>query len=169
MTFAILKDAVLFVLAIYGAALSTLNWYTNQKRDRRSLKVELNTVMVAYQNRKLGSRYVQISAVNDGLQVVTVSSIYLLLPGGKKLMMTAPGDFAQPDTDLPAKLASTETAKAHMSYTDVAIALFGSGKTGKITVYPACEDSLGKTYRGKQISIDIDDFLGQKGRAHSTS
>jgi hypothetical protein len=42
-TFAIIKDVALFVLALYGAALSTFNWRQAVRKERRNIKVKEET------------------------------------------------------------------------------------------------------------------------------
>ena len=42
-TFSIVKDALLALLAIYGAVLSTFNWRQAVKKERRAIRVEFST------------------------------------------------------------------------------------------------------------------------------
>lgn len=153
------KDVVLFVLAVYASILSTVNFRQTLQRDRRSIKVSLTTAMPTY-GSKLGPPFVRIQATNSGHHVVSVTTLTLELPDGKRLMPFAGNSLpGVPDTPLPVSLAEGERAFLHISYADVGGALIEAGLKQKMKLTPVCEDSVGGEYRGKSWTIDPVEFV----------
>lgn len=148
------KDVVLFVLAIYAAILSTINFIQSHRRDRRSLKVTMNTVMPTY-GPNLGPPYAQLQAVNAGHRPVTVTVLTFQLPNGKWLMPmwrdVLPGT---PDSDFPINLGQGDAARRTFSYKEVADGLLSNGLEGALKLRPVCQDSLGQLYHGKPMKVD---------------
>lgn len=163
MSFEDIKSIVLFAIAVYGAILSTLNWLSARRKDKPSVKVSFDTVTPVHGN-KLGESFVKLTAANAGFRDVTVSSIFLGLPGKKALFSTAPDSFIIPDTRLPKKLNPGDTAEIYISYFDVATAMKSEGFKRKTSVTPTCQDSLGKLHVGELITVDPDEFLKVSGR-----
>jgi hypothetical protein len=155
-----IKDAVLFCIAIYGAALSTFNWRQAVRKDRREITVQTSTAMPTYHNGGLGPPFAKIEAINTGHRLVTVKTITFELPtGGRMFPMTAGGFAGMPDTRLPATLTDGQSAFMMMSYADIGDALIGNGKTGKVKLTPVCIDSADTVYRGKPWEVDPHEFL----------
>jgi hypothetical protein len=86
----VIKDVVLFFIAVYGAALSTFNWRQAVKRDQRQVSIAASTVMPAFGNQ-LGNPYAKVEAINTGHRVVTIKTISLELPTGARLFSMAAG------------------------------------------------------------------------------
>ncbi|HZP76416.1 MAG TPA: hypothetical protein VFB45_09770 [Pseudolabrys sp.] len=104
------KDIVLFLVALYGAALSTFNWRQAVRKDRRQVKVQASTAMPTY-GASLGPPFAKIEAINAGQRVVNVEKITFELPNGTRLYPMSADQFpGQPDTRFPATLADGQNA-----------------------------------------------------------
>jgi hypothetical protein len=155
-----IKDAGLFALALYGAALSTFNLWQARKRDSRQVKVSMSTIMLTYTNGSVGRPHVQVEAVNVGHRPVSVTMITLERFDGTRIFNTAPShDVGLANTRLPVSLSDGERAIWLMSYYDLGDCLLRHGSGSKENVTPICEDSTGQVYRGKPWEIDPREFL----------
>lgn len=154
------KDAVLFLLAIYGAALSTFNWRQAVRKERRAVRVTMSTVMPT-QGNQVGPCFAKVEATNIGHRPVTITTLALELPSGGRMYAMVPHGFPfMPDTALPISLQDGQTAHVFHAYRDIAAALTQSGRTGKTKLIPVCEDSAGGVYRGKPWTVDPAEFSG---------
>lgn len=153
-----MKDVTLFALAIWGAGLSTMNWWQSRLREKRRIQVSLQTMMLTYTNGTLGAPYAQIQAVNAGHRDVTITSIALEVEGQRLVAMSSDSFPAKPDTRLPVILKDGASAHLLMSYADIGQALIYSGRRAKVDVIPIAEDSLGVTHRGKPWHVDPVEF-----------
>jgi hypothetical protein len=159
MTFSTLKDVVLFLLAIYGAVLSTFNWRQSVRRDRRTVTVSLSTALPAYNDGRLGQAFARLQATNHGHRTVTITTLTIELPTGGRLFPTTASEFpGMSDTPLPAPLSDGQSAHLFLSYRDIAAALIQSGRTEKVTLVPVCEDSVGGIYEGEPWEVDPGEF-----------
>jgi hypothetical protein len=157
--FPIVRDVVLFVIAIYGAALSTFNWRQAAKKDRREITVSASTAMPTYGDQ-LGAPYAKLEAVNTGHRVVTVKTLTFETPSGSRLAPTSLDRFpGMPDTRLPVSLSDGQIAHLLLPYSDIAEALIGNGQSGKIKLTPICVDSAENVYRGEAWDVDPAEFL----------
>ena len=153
------KDSVLFLLALYGAVLSTFNWRQALRRDRRQLKVEMSTAMPTYMNGHLGARYAVIRATNVGQRPVTIDTLNLGVPGGKTLSPMSHDNMpGTQDTRLPVTLTDGQSAHLYMSYYDIGHALAGADMLESVMVTPRCKDTAGNVYEGKPWNVVADDF-----------
>jgi hypothetical protein len=154
MTFVAFKDVVLFVLAVYAACLSTFNLWKSLKKDQRSLKVTLATVVPTY-GPDTGPPFVKITATNAGHRTVVVSLLTLRLPDGNRLFPMHRDQFPGiPDARLPAALGEGDAASIYIPYADVGGALLGHGKLRKTLLTPVCEDSIGGSYEGTPWEVN---------------
>lgn len=150
LTFHNIKDVTLFILAIWGAALSTFNWRQAVQKNRRCVEVSTVTAMPAYGDGNLGTCYAEIKATNTGHRPVTVTTIVFELPDNARLFPTAlQGLPGMQNTPLPVTLKDGESVRHHISYRDIANALINSGRNNITELTPICEDSTGGIHRGK--------------------
>jgi hypothetical protein len=158
LTFSIVKDIALAVLALYGAVLSTFNWRQSVRRDKRSVIVSASTAMPTYDDGRVGNAFAKIEATNAGHRVVTITLLTFETESGGRLFPMMSSGFPIADTRLPASLADGRSAAKYMSYQDIADALVKSGRTEKTKLMPVCEDSVGGVYRGEPWSVDPQEF-----------
>lgn len=157
--FPVVRDVVLFAIAIYGAALSTFNWRQSVRKDRRQITVSLSTTMPVW-GSQLGAPYVKLEAVNTGQRVVTVKTLTLETPsGGRIAPMLADRFPGMPDTRLPVSLSDGQAAQLSLPYSDIAEALLANGQNRKIKLTPVCVDSADNVYRGEPWDVDPHEFL----------
>lgn len=155
----VIKDVVLFFIAVYGAALSTFNWRQAVKKDRRQVSVGASTAMPTY-GATVGPPFAKIEAVNTGHRSVTVKTItFELSTGGRLAPMASSGFPGLPDTPLPAALSDGQTASTMMSYADIGTALISSGKTGKTKLTPICIDTTDIVHKGEPWDVDPQEFV----------
>jgi hypothetical protein len=157
-TFPVMKEVVLFLVAVYGAVLSTFNWRQAVKKDRRNIKVVASSAVPTLESGALGPCFAKVEAVNVGHRPVTITALTFELPTGGRLATFAPDGLpGAPDTRLPATLADGQSAHVFMSYREIAIALLKSGR-GKTRLTPVCDDSAGGTYRGDPWNVDPNEW-----------
>jgi len=158
-TYSAVKDVVLFLVAIYAAILSTVNFRQAARKERRSIRVSASTAMPTY-GPALGPPFARLEAVNDGHRTVTVSLLTWQLPDKSRLVQLHRGGVpGMPDTELPARLTEGEVAHVSISYADLGGALLGRGITTKIKLVPVCEDTVGGRYIGKEWDVDPHEFV----------
>jgi hypothetical protein len=164
----IIKDVVLFLVALYGAALSTFNWRQAVRKDRREITITATTAMPTYPNGELGSPFAKLEAINTGHRPVTVTTITFELPtGGRLFSMKTAGIPGLPNTPLPATLSDGQTAFLMIPYADIGAALLHNGKIGTIKLTPVCVDTANNVYRGEAWEVDPQEFLRMGQLAHS--
>ncbi len=157
--FPVVRDVVLFGIAIYGAVLSTFNWRQAAKKDRRQITVSVSTALPTYGDQ-LGAPYAKLEAVNTGHRVVTVKTLTFETPSGARLAPMLTDRFpGMPDTRLPVSLSDGQSAHLLLPYSDIAEALIGNGQTGKVKLTPVCVDSADNVHRGEPWDVDPREFL----------
>ena len=97
---------MLFVIAIYGAVLSTFNWRQAAKKDRRQITIRALTTMPTFGDQ-LGAPYAKLEAVNTSHGVVVVEASHSKLRPARLLADSFAGI---PDTRLPVSLSDGQSA-----------------------------------------------------------
>ena len=148
------KDFVLFGLAIYGAALSTVGVVLAILRNRRHLRISCTVSYYVEPGRF--EPYFQVEAVNKGTRPVTVTSINIKLPNGKFMMAHPNYDDVQlrANTQLPATLADGESAKMMVALDKLKEGLRNWDLTGEVELLPQVGDSAGNTHEGDAFLLD---------------
>jgi hypothetical protein len=159
-----IKDVVLFIVAVYAAVLSTINFLRAIRKERRSIRVLATTAMPTY-GPHLGPPFAQITAVNDGHRVACISLLTFELPNKSRLFaLQGTGIPGLESTRLPAKLEQGETAQFFISYADIGHALLSHGLTTRTKLTPVCEDTTGGRYRGKPWTVDPKEYVSMGQR-----
>ncbi|WP_316214553.1 hypothetical protein [Bradyrhizobium sp. SZCCHNR2035] len=157
--FPIVRDAVLFALAIYGAILSTFNWRQAAKKDRRQITVNASTARPTF-GSELGAPFAKVEAVNIGHRVVTVKTLAFETSSGARLTPMLVDRFpGMPDTKLPVSLSDGQSAHLLLPYSDIAGALLSAGQAGNVKLTPICVDTSDNVYRGEAWDVDPKEFL----------
>ncbi|MGO9769388.1 MAG: hypothetical protein ACLP0B_32355 [Steroidobacteraceae bacterium] len=152
-----LKDVVLFVVAIYGAVLSTFNWRQAVAKERRKILVSVSEDRLKYEDNRVGEPFANIKATNIGHRAVTVKTLAFELPNGSRMHATADNVFPViSGTVLPASLLDGQSAHLCISYLYIACALQQGRNRGAIKLTPVCEDSVGGIYKGEPWNVDPD-------------
>ncbi|MGH6856178.1 MAG: hypothetical protein ACRECP_00695 [Methylocella sp.] len=162
LTWSVLKDALLFLLALWGAALSTFNWRQAVRKERREIRVAVSTVFPTYNTGQVGEPFAMIEATNIGHRAVTVKTLTFELPTGGRMYPIRKNTFpGMSDTALPASLSDGQSAHLLMSFRDIAAGLLQDNKFGTIKLTPVCVDSAGGIYNGEPWDVDPNEFLKQ--------
>lgn len=153
MSFSIVKDIVLAVLAVYGAILSTINFRQASLKDKRRVQVKLSTGIPTFDNGSIGNAYFKIEAVNIGHRSVTMTSLSFLVKGRHMAPIQDDKFEASQNSIFPTKLADGESAQILMAYRDVGESLIAQFGRDEIEITPFCEESTGNKYIGKQDKL----------------
>ena len=154
-----IKDVVIFLLAIWGAVLSTINWRQNTDKNKRCIKVTASTAMPAYETGDLGDCYAEIKATNTGHRSVTVNRLFFELPDKATLVLiSSQGLPGVSNPQFPVTLADGESVSCYISYRDIASALVNSNRSEKVRLTPVCEDSASGVYKGEAWDVDPAEF-----------
>lgn len=145
-----LKDIVTFVIAVYGAILSSVVFYRPVLKERRRIVVTLTTAFYTYP-QGLGPPMAQIEVTNDGHRPVVVSAPKLLLPNGQYMLLMGADGIG----DFPKRLEDGESAGVRMQYDAIADGLREAGYSGNVALWPVCSDSTGLTFKGDKWEFDI--------------
>lgn len=163
LNFAVVKDMALFLLAFYGAALSTFNWRQSIRKDRRMIDIGFSTEIPTYSDGTLGSALIKVEATNIGHRTVTVKTLAIELPRGERIFPMVPNQIpGLIDTVLPISLSDGQSAQLRMSYLEIANVLLDSSRKGKTKIIPVCEDSAGGVYKGKSWAVDPEEWSRMK-------
>lgn len=153
-TFDQLKEWALLLLALYGAALSTFNWYYERSKTKRVVRVTHGYKYPITYTGDIGPEYLEIRATNAGERQVTIATLTLEHPNGGWFANQVDAIHGLEDTARPFALSDGETGSAHFSMLGLRSALRRNGFTMHTTVRPLAVDTLGTRYRGAPIGID---------------
>lgn len=151
LTFSLIKDVLLALIAVYGATLATFNWRQTLRKDQRLIKLYL-----AYPHPSRVSQYtprvVTIVAANAGHRSITVTAIDLEFENGRQIhARIAPymrDSATSSDTKLPITLSDGQTATRTIPFQQIQWAHIDERFADPIILTPICVDSMGVVYRG---------------------
>jgi hypothetical protein len=144
------KDIITFIIALYGAVLSSFVFYRSMMREQRRIVIRQTSAFYTYP-QGLGPPMASIEVANHGHRPVVVNAPQLELPG-KKNMLLIKADGIQ---DFPKRLEDGESAGVRMQYDVIAESLREAGYSGRIILRPICTDSTGKKFKGNKWKFDI--------------
>lgn len=155
----LIKDAVLFVIAVYGALLSTFNWRQALKRDSRQITVTASSAMPTY-GRDVGPPFAKLEAVNTGQRAVTIKTIAFQLSSGARINPMQRDSFPlMADTELPATLTDGQSAHFFISYAAIGDVLLHHGHRKVTKLIPVAIDSANNVYKGEPWDVDPQEFV----------
>ncbi|MBI0168981.1 MULTISPECIES: hypothetical protein [Bartonella] len=143
------------VLAIYGAVLSSLNFWHMRKRDKKELYIEANFIQSSYVEANIAT----ITVVNKSLRPITIKEIGLKYDPSVEPKLSKPVDYENDAARLPAKLETSD----QFSY-DVPCCYFANEKE-KFHHFDTCAvpyaiDNEGQKYNGTPLQHPIYFVLG---------
>ena len=131
------------VPAIYGAVLSSLNFWHMRKRDKKELYIEANFI----QSSDVEANTATITVVNKSLRPITIKEIGLKYDASVELKLSNPVDYEDDALRLPAKLETSD----QFSY-DVPCCYFAKEKEKAhhfdTSAVPYAIDNEGQRYKG---------------------
>lgn len=152
--FSDIRDWVVLLIALYGAVLSSFNFWQARRKENRILKMSISTMIATFSSGDLGESFAKIEAVNFGQRTITVTNLALELPSKQRLFSRKGSSIVgMPDTPLPIALADGHIAYLLIPYKDIASSLLNHG-IKKTTLKPLAIASTGEIYRGEPWKFD---------------
>jgi len=149
MLFAAYKDVLLFILAIYGAVLSTFNFAQARRKEQRNIEFRVSLTRPTF-GPQYDQPFARLEAINVGQRVVSIRALYFALQSVEKLNTPKNDKFIhETDSRLPAELADGQIAHVLIAYSTIANALVKIGRVEELMLVPVCEDTSGNIHRGK--------------------
>ncbi|MFI0847767.1 hypothetical protein [Mesorhizobium sp. IMUNJ 23232] len=153
------KDVVLLVLAVWGAALSTFNWWSARSKESRRIKVWLTTKIPTYTSGEMGHPFVCVEAVNVGHRPVKIDYLAVELPDGRTLLPMFHNELpGMPNTKLPVTLGDGESAILAFPYSEVGHGLRQIG-VERTRIRPLATDTAGNKHRGKSWKVTASEMI----------
>jgi hypothetical protein len=154
MNWAEAKEVTLFVIALWGAVLSTINWVQGRRKENRNVQITHGYRYVAFNDGSLGDAHLEIKATNAGQRPVSIVTLTLSTTN-KKWLANSKGFTGMEDTPLPAILSDGMMASAFFRLQAIRSAMFHADVAPKVYLTPFAKDTLGNTYLGEPIEIDM--------------
>jgi hypothetical protein len=145
------KDIVTFVIAIYGAFLSTFNLRQALNKERRQIFVTYTPAFLAYGDGNTSTQMTSIDIVNHGYRPVVAVAPTVRMPNGENMSFVGVPDFR----NFPRKLEDGESVSMMIPNDEVAKVLRANGYSGKVKLWPNCKDRTGKRYWSKKWIFDL--------------
>ena len=144
------KWIVTTAVAGYGAALSTFNAYVAARRLRRQVSVTMSYGFLT-NGPSLSDEMLFVSASNPGQRPITLTSVGLLLPDGRRMLLPVPEGTQQ----LPVQLSEGTNCKHWIGAQDVIRELRRTGFSGTAAVRGFYQDATDVYHNSKPFDIDL--------------
>jgi hypothetical protein len=145
---------IVAIVAIYGAIMSTITFFSKHKEKQRQLKVKFSNGFTPYGDN-LGELMLFIEVSNLGFRDVTINVPRLILPDRKTVVFPNP----QSDVRFPHKLEEGTKCKVWTEIKELAQNLKRNGYKGVIKIDADVDDGAGQIYKSeKPWELDIDKF-----------
>jgi hypothetical protein len=138
-------NIVTMLVALYGAVLSTFNYFAQRRRDRTALKVQI----VDSGDEGLSQPMLVVHVVNSGFRSVHLQKreVALILISGEKIFDLAPaGEFG---TYLPCALKEGEQFSAEFPVNELSASLVEKGYKSNVRLCGQLIDVVGNVYRSR--------------------
>ena len=142
------------LVALYGAALSTVSFLLNRREKKRRLRVTTSWGMLV-RGQTLSREMLIVKAANSGHRSVTLSSISIRLPDQSHAFALA--GITNPD--LPCDLSDGRDCMAWLDPRELAAAMRQRGFAGVITICAVAKDALDVEHLSKSTRFDIERWL----------
>jgi hypothetical protein len=139
---------VTFILAIYGAVVSTLNLLNVRKKMRRHLNVKMSRGWRTLPQGLSGNLFL-IEVSNPGYRSVTIDTPYIRLPYGGNLITPWP----TAEVHFPHELHEGKRCILWIEEAEVKRNLKDSGYSGKIELWAEVNDQTGKKHVAKKALV----------------
>jgi hypothetical protein len=142
------------IVALYGAILSTYTFIVQRRDAKPAVKTKLTNGFLDL-GHDLSNPMFLIEAANDGNHVVTLSSVGMILPDKRQLILTRPRSNIQ----LPYELKPGTNCTVWIEIVEVAHRLREQGFRGKVKLVGFYLAQTGVKYKSKPYKLDIDSWL----------
>jgi hypothetical protein len=139
------------LVAVYGAALSTLNLINIQKEKKRQLSVKMSRGWLTFP-KGLSGNMLLIEVGNPGYRPVTVQTPYIKLPHEESLVFPLP----TAEVRFPHELQEGKRCLMWVEEAEVKRSLKEKGYSGKVKLRAEVYDQTRKKYRTKKaLKFDL--------------
>jgi len=147
---------VAIIVAMYGAGLSTYNFY-DKRRDRQPrLVLGYRPGVFDLGGGQLSDTTINLEVSNVGSKPVKITShsnVQILL---RKRKYFVPMEHWQSDMSFPCILSPGNTLTVWRDIREFAQSLKKNGFSGKVKFRVICHDGAGRVYKGKKLPFDIE-------------
>ena len=147
---------VAIIVAVYGAGLSTYNFY-DKRRDRQPrLVLGYRPGFFELGGGQLSETTMNLEVSNIGskpVKIVSHSNVQILLPNGKYFV---PMEDWQSNMSFPCILSPGSTLTVWRDIRAFAQSLKKNGLSGKVKFRVICHDGAGRVHMGKRLPFDIE-------------
>jgi hypothetical protein len=138
-------------VALYGAALSTINALWAWRDKRRVVRVSASRGFPVI-GPDLGPEMIVLEAVNSGNQSVNLKSAGFRFPDSRQAILPQ----AQGTVRLPYELKGGDGCNVWADPRDLAFQLRNQGFAGTLKLVPFYVDALGRKHNGKPFDFNIE-------------
>jgi len=145
-------EAIIALVALYGAGLSTYTLIMSISNQKRKVTATLTWGVIGDNQRP--SWVFFLTAANPGNRTVTLSTPYILLPNGKRFVIPQmPGNVV-----FPHDLEEGKNCIAWFPISDVIQALTDEGYQNNISIIGVFTDALGTDYKSKEFIGNLSEW-----------
>ena len=142
------KWAVMALVALYGAALSTYNAYAAKRINKRQVRVKLSHGLVT---SRLSDDMLILEASNPGHRPVTLTGVGLILPDKRQLIFPFSEEGSAP---LPHQLNEGSNVTHWMPAREVAGELIRKGFPRHVELVAFYRDASDKCHKSNALTFD---------------
>jgi len=147
-------QAITAIVAIYGAIMATVTFFSRRKEKQRRLTVSFSWGWLGH-NTTADKPMLFIEVSNPGNRSVTINVPRIILPDGKTLVFPDP----QSDVHFPHKLEEGTKCRIWTEIKKLIEQLRSNGYQGVVKLNADVEDGAGQKYKSKKpFEIDIDEI-----------
>jgi len=138
-------EIITALVAVYGAALSTIIFIKDQNKHKRKVTIKLSNGFLT-SDRGLSDPMLIFEIANPGQKSVTLVGPKITLPDNKSMFFPEIGSIVR----FPATLEEGKSIQAWIKISDLKAELVRCGYKGTIKLNYSIDDQTGKTYNGKK-------------------
>ena len=147
-----LGQVIVAVVAIYGAVISTITFFSRRNEKQRQLKVRFSNGFTIF-GQNFSELMLIIEVSNPGFRDVTINVPSLILPDRKPVVFPNP----QSNVRFPYKLEEGTKCMVWTEMKDLAQNLKENGYTGILKIDAEVDDGAGRRYKSrKSWKLNID-------------
>lgn len=160
MSWELILSVVVACVAVYGAALSTLNFREQRRNRRPAIKVTVAHGYFTYPvGPPLGALLLQLSAANIGERSVMLSSFGFKMPDGRSLAILEPKGVDR----FPLELLPRRSCMIAEEVRGIAESLARAGYVGNVELVGFYRDQVGTEYVAEPWQFDVKAGLREAG------
>jgi hypothetical protein len=143
-------DIVVSVAAFWGAALSTVIFIKDLRKEKSKIRVKTSFSLLTFPHG-VSDPKICVTAMNTGNVSVTLSSVHIAMPNGKNYVQI----HSPTGQKLPFELQPRKSFQHFFDEKNFIDKAKESGYSGKIKIKPFFSDQLGNDYWSKSYTVVI--------------